>query len=297
MITRVLAALVLLLALVPSGARAELLWSRSFESAALGGPMKYSVYLPSGYHDPRRDKELFPTVYLLHGVGDNERAWAAFGQVEATMDRLIASDEIPPFVIVMPAGKKSWFVDSADINGVGDYATAVRDDLRAHVEAAYRVIPERRGRFVAGLSMGGYGALRLGFERPDIYRAIGAMSSALWLRVTPDWVPSRPERLKRIFDGSFGEPFDPSRFVALHPRAYLDRLKAFDGPLGIYLMAGDDDRFGAHLSTVELYRELRDRAIPAELRIVNGPHQWPTWRDGLAPMMGWFAGVMATDGG
>lgn len=297
MILRVLAVAAVLIGLAPMAARAELLWSRSFESAALGGPMKYSIYLPSGYRDPRRAKEIFPTVYLLHGVGDNERAWAAFGRTEAIMDRLIASGELPPFIVVMPAGKRSWFVDSAGIGGPGDYATAVRDDLRAHVEATYRAIPERRGRFVAGLSMGGYGALRLGFETPDVYRAIGAMSSALWLRVTADWVPTRPERLKRIFDGSFGEPFDPKRFVALHPRAYLDRVIAFDGPLGIYLMAGDDDRFGAHLSTVELYREMRDREVQAELRIVDGPHQWPTWRSGLGPMMQWFASVMVTDGG
>ena len=286
-----------LVLLVPARAGAELLWSRSFDSTALGESMKYSIYLPSGYRDPRRAKETFPAVYLLHGVGDNERAWAAFGQVEATMDRLIASGEIPPFVVVMPAGKKSWFVDSRDIGGPGDYATAVRDDLRVHVEAAYRVTPERHRRFVAGLSMGGYGALRLGFERPNTYRAVGAMSSALWLRVTPDWTPTRPERLKRIFDGSFGDPFDPKRFVALHPRAYFDRVAAFDQPLGVYLMAGDDDGFGAHLSTVELYRQLRERKIAAELRIVDGPHQWPLWRRGLAPMMQWFASVMAKDGG
>ncbi len=283
------------LLVMPLPAEAELLWSQSFDSPALAGPMVYSIYLPPGYHDPRRAEERYPVVYLLHGVGDNERAWPAYGRAEATLDRLIAAEEIPPFVVVMPAGKKSWFVDSADIAGPGDYARAVRDDLRTHVETTYRVSPERANRFIAGLSMGGYGALRLGFERPDVYRGIGAMSSALWLRVTPDWQPSRPDRLKRIFDGSFGDPFDAERFVTLHPRAYIDRVKAAEAPPAIYLMAGDDDGFGSHLSTVEVYRELREAGIAAELRITDGPHQWSLWREALAPLMRWFGGLIALD--
>ena len=96
-------------------------------------------------------------------------------------------------------------------------------------------------------------ALRLAFANPERYRAVGAMSSALWNRVVPGWQPSDPARMTRIFSGSFGEPFDPQRFFDRHPRRLLPRIKALSEPLGIYLEAGDDDTFGAQIATLDLF--------------------------------------------
>ena len=197
----------------------------------------------------------------------------------------------------MPNGLKSWWVDSSDIGGPGNFGTAVRDDLPKHVEARWRAMATRDGRFVAGLSMGGFGALRLAFANPERYRAVGAMSSALWNRVVPGWQPSDPARMTRIFSGSFGEPFDPQRFIANHPRRYLSNVENPPAPLGIYLEAGDDDGFGAQFATLELFEELRDRKIPVELRIDDGGHQWNVWRKAMGPMMQWFAGQMNPTGG
>lgn len=271
----------------PTRAAAELLWSRSFDSAALGGAMKYSIYLPSGYHDPKQHESRYPVVYLLHGVGDNERAWPRFGRVERILDQLITAGEIPPVIIVMPAAKKSWYVDSAEIGGPGDYATAVRDDLRLHVEATYRAITGREGRFISGLSMGGYGALRLAFTRPDLYRAAAAMSSALWWRLTPD--STLDLKKEGIFDGSFGRPFEVARFLAQRPDAYLDKAKAYKGRLGIYLHAGDHDHFGTHISTMNLFMKMRGAGLKPELRITDGNHTWPLWRTHLPEVLKYFA--------
>jgi enterochelin esterase family protein len=292
---RVLLALALLALAAP--ASAELRWSQSFRSAALGAEMTYSIYLPGGYHDPRRAEERFPVLYLLHGVGDNERAWPAYGRAEATLNRMIAGGEIPPLIVVMPAAKKSWFVDSAAIGGPGDFATAVADDLRAHVETTYRARSDRAGRHVAGLSMGGFGALRLAFSRPELYASAGAFSAALWWRVEPGWVPTRPDRMVRIFDGSFGDPWSAEHFLALHPRAYLDAVAAMEVRPALYLMAGDDDVFGAWKSTTQLYEALKAREIPAELRIADGGHVWALWRAGLAPYLRWLAGQMDPQAG
>jgi enterochelin esterase family protein len=260
MITRA-ASLILgfVILMTASPAEATLFWSRSFDSPALGGPMKYSIYLPSGYHDPKQQKTRYPVVYLLHGVGDNERAWPRLGRVESTADRMIATGEFPPVIIVMPASGKSWYVDSGAIGGPGDFATAVRDDLRLHVEATYRALADRGGRFIAGFSMGGYGALRLAFTRPDLYLATAAMSSALWWRLTPQSRLNAHQ--EKIFDGSFGRPFDPVRFMARRPDAYLDDVKNFTGHLGIYPHAGDDDRFATHVSTMKLYMAMRAKGL------------------------------------
>jgi len=295
---RVLAAAVFAMtSLLPAGpAAAELLWSQSFDSRALAGPMRFSIYLPPGYHAPDAAERRYPVVYLLHGVGDDERAWPQYGRVEETMDSLIAAGALAPFIVVMPNGVKSWWVDSADIGGPGNYGTALRDDLPAHVEATWRADTGRDGRFVAGLSMGGFGALRLGFEHPERYRAIGALSSALWNRIQPGWQPADATRMIRIFAGSFGEPFDAQRFLANHPRRFLARVKHPPASFGIYLEAGDDDGFGTQFSTLELFEELRDHNVPAELRIDDGGHDWKVWRRALGPMLQWFAALAEQDG-
>lgn len=200
---------------------------------------------------------------------------------------MISMGEIPPVIIVMPASKKSWYVDSNAVGGPGDYATAVRDDLRSHVEATYRAMSDRGGRFIAGLSMGGYGALRLAFTRPDLYAATAAMSSALWWRLKPE---SRLNaRQEKIFDGSFGRPFDPVRFLEQRPDAYLDTVKNFTGHLGIYLHAGDHDHFGTQISTMKLFMEMREKGLKPELRITDGGHTWPLWRAHLPEVLKFFA--------
>lgn len=183
-------------------------------------------------------------------------------------------------------------MDSADIGGPGDYGTALRDDLPAHVETRWRVDARRETRFIAGLSMGGFGALHSAFAYPERYRAVGALSAALWNRVAPGWRPADPERMAKIFDGSFGTPFDPERFLANHPRRYLPRIKRPPEPFGIYLASGDDDGFGIQFATLELFQELREAAIPVELRIDDGGHDWKVWRRALGPMLQWFASLL-----
>ena len=68
--------------LASSASRAELLLSQSFDSTALNGPMRFSIYLPPGYGAPNETERRYPVVYLLHGVGDDERGWPNYGKVD-----------------------------------------------------------------------------------------------------------------------------------------------------------------------------------------------------------------------
>lgn len=275
------------LALWSAMASAELLPEQRFDSAALGAPMTYAIYLPTGYH--QAPERVYPVVYLLHGVGDNQRAWPGRGEVEQTADRMIASGDLPPMIVVIPDVEKSWLVDSADRGGPGDYATAVREDLRVHVEATYRARTDRGGRAITGHSMGGFGALRLAFTHPDLYVATAGMSSALWSRLEPDsQVPE--DRARAIFDGSFGTPFEPSTMIALGPAARTADIAAHPEPPAVLLTSGDDDQFGAYISTFELFIALRDAGVPADLRITDGGHTWAVWRDTLPDVLRFFAG-------
>ena len=74
-------------------------------------------------------------------------------------------------VVVMPDAGNSWYVDFAAVGGPGDFETAILDDLPQAIEEGMPVRRQRGGRAIAGLSMGGFGALRLAFKRPDRYCA------------------------------------------------------------------------------------------------------------------------------
>ncbi|MFP4537013.1 MAG: alpha/beta hydrolase [Dichotomicrobium sp.] len=260
--------------------------SQRFHSPALDAPLAYSVYLPP-------DAEgipgaTFPVVYLLHGVGDNERSYPRAGDVEATMDRLIAAGEITPMIVVMPAAKRSWYVDNAGRGGAGNYETAIMRDLVGHVDRTYPAESSAAGRFITGHSMGGFGALRLAFKFPERFAAVAAMSAALWDRVDSGF--ELPEDKQGIFAGAFGDPFDPERFMAAHPRAYLPALKDCGCAPPVYLTSGDDDYFRAYVGTFRLFTDLREAGLTTELRITDGGHAWKLWRETALPnVLRWFS--------
>jgi len=268
---------------VGPSARAEMRVSQQFHSPALKGEMAYSVYLPPGASG--ESEQRFPVVYLLHGVGDSERTYPEAGNVAATMDRLIARGEIRQMIVVMPDGKRSWYVNSKEI---GPYETAIMRDLMAHAEAAYPAARRPGARFITGHSMGGFGALHLAFKYPRRFGAVAAMSAALWDRVDEGF--ELPADLEGIFAGAFGDPFDAQRFVAAHPRAYLPALKDCGCAPPIYLTSGDDDYFNAHRSTFRLFTDLRRAGVEAELRITDGGHSWKLWRETALPrVLRWFS--------
>lgn len=286
----IIAAAVALAAVVTPGAppAAEMRLSQAFESAALGRALAYSIYLPPSSAEGRR----YPVVYLLHGTGDSERSYPKAGRVEATMDALIARAEVAPMIVVMPDGKRSWYVNSAEVGGAGDYETAIARDLIAHVDATYPARAEPQARFITGHSMGGFGALRLAFKFPRKFAAVAAMSAALWDHVKPGYTLSKAEQ--KIFGGSFGTPFQAKRFLAQRPRAFLPALLACACAPPIYLTSGDDDYFRAWASTFRLFSELRAAELDTQLRITDGGHTWALWRETAFPdVMRWFSRQLA----
>ena len=271
-----------------SPSSAELLLSQSFKSATLGREMAYSIYLPRGGGEDRR----YPVVYVLHGTGDSERSYPKAGRVEATMDALIASGAIVPMIVVMPDARRSWYVNSAEVGGAGDYETAIVRDLTRHIDGTYPVVAMRASRFITGHSMGGFGALRLAFKFPARFGAAAAMSAALWDHVEPGYTLSKSEQ--KIFGGSFGTPFQARRFLAQRPRSALPALVACGCAPPIYLTTGDDDYFRAWASTFRLFAELRQAELDVELRITDGGHDWKLWRETALPdVLRWFSAQLS----
>jgi len=293
MTLRLLAAALLLTLATPL--RAELR-PETFTSPALHRDISANVYVPSGDPPPNG----WPVLYLLHGHGGNQNNWRDLGNIEPTLDRLIGEERIDPLLVVMPDAGNSWYVDSMALGGPGDYETAITRDLRLAVEARYPVRKDREGRGIAGLSMGGFGALRLAYAHNDLYVVTASLSGAIWQNVTAPNLDDTPEELQVVqesaflknptsalalpsvgdhFDGAFGRPFDAERFNRLNVFTLIEGAVTAEKPLPVtYITCGDDDGYRLWRGAVDLHETLQAAKRTSELRITDGAHTWALWQ-------------------
>jgi pimeloyl-ACP methyl ester carboxylesterase len=147
---------------------------------ALGDPATRPllVYLPPSYgQEPQRR---YPTIYLLHGFGGDETSFAGAGGVDigSIATKLIAAGKMGEAILVLPDGSNSyggsWFQKS-DL--IGDYRSYIAKELVTYIDGKYRTMADPNHRALGGYSMGGYGALSLAIEYPDVYGAVAALSA------------------------------------------------------------------------------------------------------------------------
>jgi len=245
--------------------------TRQFKSGALGRDWKYEVYLPSGYETSRLR---YPVLYLLHGNGGSGYDWVDKGKVQSVADSLIASGDMPPAVIVMPDAGVTWYVDRKQ-----KMETAVIRDLFPEVERNLRVLRSREGRLIGGLSMGGYGSLRLVMKYPEMFAAAALLSPAIYTPLPPSGSSARKV-------GVFGEAkFDEQVWKSLNYPSLWQGYLAKRTPVPMYINSGDDDEFMIEAEATKLYSLLRANRQPAELRIVDGAHTWKVWGSTLGDAM------------
>ena len=252
-------------------AAASIVITREFDSTALQRKWSYAVYLPDGYETSNLK---YPVLYLLHGHGQDLYAWVNYGHIQPTTDELIAHGEIPPAIIVMPDAGMTWFVDRKE-----KMETAVIQDLIGDVQHTFRVIEARNGRVVAGLSMGGYGALRFVLKYPEMFAAAGLLSPAIYDPEVPQGSGARRA-------GVFGAAeFDPQVWKELNYPTLWEAFLAKKIAVPMYINSGDDDDFFIEAEATRLYSLLRKNGQPAELRIVDGAHKWPVWESTIGDAM------------
>ena len=124
------------------------------KSNILGKEVRYTIYLPPDYTSSERT---YPVVYLLHGYTDDNTGWLQFGEINRYADKAIGDGTIPPMIIVMPNGDSSWYINSYD--GKEKYEDFFIQEFMPAIEKTYHIKAEKKSRGIAGLSMGGYGAL------------------------------------------------------------------------------------------------------------------------------------------
>lgn len=268
------ALLALLITAVAARADSELR-TESMPSGILGRPFPFLVYLPDGYS---RGELRYPVLYLLHGAGGDETAWSREGGIKATADRLIASGDIPPAIIVMPGCAGCWWVDSTDDKA----ESAFWSDLVPAVSKRFRVIDSRRGRLLAGLSAGGYGAVRFAMNYPDRVAAAAALSPAVYADQPPAHSAARKQAPFLKPDGSFDLAMWRNRNYPSTIDAYCRQKQQ----VAFYLVSGDNDNFGIAFETVTLFKRLYEhQPALAELRIVDGDHSWAIWSKSIEGAM------------
>lgn len=249
-----------------------------FHSDILGRDYPYTLYLPDGYHESGL---VYPVIYLLHGSFGSERDWVERGGLKATADRMIRQGRMPPLVIVMP-GSLSWWVD-----GHNEQArTAFFEELLPQVESIWRVMPEREGRAVGGLSAGGYGTVNFILERPELFVAAAALSPASYHPLPPARSTAREHSAFLTPEGRF----DADLWQRLNYPAYLDSYLAQDFVVSLYLSAGNRDVFDAvhHARVLQAALEHRQPGqVPME--VFPGGHTWRVWRASLPGALAFIA--------
>lgn len=212
----------------------------------------------------------YPTFYLLHGLSDDESIWTRRTSIERYVENY-------PFLIVMPDGGRSWYCDSR----LGRYETFLTQELVSFIDNLFPTRRQARYRAIGGLSMGGYGALKLGLKHPRVYGSITAHSAAIgfthWAGQNTD-IPELPI----ILDGLDLDANDPYA-LALRLTEHTRPAIYFDCGRSDFLY-DDNQAYHAHL--------LKNR-IPHIYRRFDGAHDWGYWDTHIQDALRFHMKVMA----
>ena len=238
----------------------------TFHSTALNRDMPYRAIVPANI--PPNQK--FPVVYLLHGGGGGFRDWSNYSDVAGYAERGL--------ILVMPEGNSSYYTNSAD-HPQDRYEDYVVHDLIADVERRFPAVSDRAHRAIAGVSMGGFGAVVLALKHPDLFIFAGGLSSALD-------VPSRPFSIKRVgqyrqHSSIFG-PWGSQGRRGSDPFVLVRSADPAQTPY-LFLTCGDQEsllptnrRFAAMLLA---------RHFSYEFHTMPGSHDWNQWNRDLPDLM------------
>lgn len=270
--------------------------SHNLFSEILDREMSYSVYLPESYHTSTRE---YPVLYLMHGMTGDHNDWIMKGEVQHIAGNAIAEGSAPEMIIVMPDGLyDSFYINNYD--GSLNWEDFFHEEFIPEVENQFRISSNRNNRAIAGLSMGGYGAMYHGVKYKEKFSAVYAMSAA-FLEVEPvenveeksdwdrefhqkTWGPLNEEGLPE----NYKEHSIQEMFLAMDP-IEQEQGPWFPGddreiPLPrIFIDCGDDDFLLNE--NMNLAKILNDKNVPFEFRVHDGAHTWEYWRTALAETM------------
>jgi len=243
------------------------------QSHILKRAVRYCALLPASYDATAGEKPApaYPVLYYLHGLGDNERSLINTG-AWSLIDSLRQQQVIGDFLIVTPEGDRSFYINSAD--GKQPYGDFFLREFMPAIERKYRVKPGRANRAITGMSMGGFGALRLAFAYPRLFSSVSAQSAALVTGTPQEFNaalrPGTP--LAEMFGGIFGIPVNMQHWHANDPFLLAQENRAPLASLAIYFNCGRDDDYGFENGAAALHQRLKKEGIKHEFHLYAGNH-------------------------
>ena len=229
----------------------------TFRSSALDREMRYRVIMPQ-----RVSTEKTPVVYLLHGGDGSFRDWSNYSDVAQFAEKGL--------LLVMPQGEDSYYVNSAT-RPQDRYEDYIVHDLIADVESRFPVARGRSHRAIAGVSMGGFGAINLALKHPELFAFAGGISSALD-------VPSRPFSIKRIGQWRHHRSiFGDWQGAAQQQNDPFTLAQSADPSSAPYLYLTCGDQEGLLPSNRKFAATLEQRHFKYEFHIAPGGHNWNQW--------------------
>ena len=240
----------------------------TFQSPALGGRGDVALFIPDGH-----ELQDVPLVVLMHGVYCSHWAWAMKGGAHLTAAAMITDGDIPPMVLAMPSdglwAQGSGYLPHEDAN----YEACIVAVVVGCVTQEVPLLSENSEVFIGGLSMGGYGALRLGAKYPDRFKGISAHSSVTRIEDIKRLVTQRP----LPFRLEHPDEWDIMHWMTRN-RESLPPIR-FDCGLDDALLEGNRD----------LHASLERLGVEHVYEEFSGAHKWPYWAEHLRDTLTFFA--------
>ena len=234
-----------------------------FDSKLMARKMPYSIILPASYETEKETR--YPVIYMLHGLAGNHKITRLSSVKYTDAQRVI---------MVFVEGGTGFYTDSATRPN-DKYETYVINELVPEVDKTFRTIAERKGRAVAGVSMGGYGALKYGIKYPQLFSLAVSWSGAVNVAAFHDSktlppIPGLNGMLTTVFgDGKDRQVAMANDLFKLFAEYPGDKLK--DLPF-FYLDCGTEDELGLFKPNRDLSEIMINRKIPHEYREFPGGH-------------------------
>jgi enterochelin esterase-like enzyme len=172
-----------------------------YVSATVGANRKALIYTPPGFSKNKK----YPVLYLLHGIGGDEKEWFVHGQPQVILDNLYADKKIAPMIVVLPNGRAMKddravgnIMEAPKVQAFATFEKDLINDLIPYIEKTYPVLKNQENRAVAGLSMGGGQSLNFGLGNLDKFAWVGGFSSAPNTKTPQELVPSAENAKKQL---------------------------------------------------------------------------------------------------
>lgn len=248
-----------------------------FHSEAMQREMPSAVILPDSYDE---NSFKYPVLYLLHGGRGSFRDWLTAVPDTQLVHKM--ADQYNIIIVLPEGGALSYYFDSPTLEG-SQYMSYISKDLREEVDGRYRTISEKRGRVIAGLSMGGHGAFYIATKNPELYSAAGSMSGVMDINPRTWKVPDEFVQTRLgTFEELLGPPENPDNPYREYTAVGLaDQMKEND--VHLIFDCGVDDFLIKTNRT--LHEKLLENGTPHVYIERPGSHTWEYWENALSYQM------------